>query len=189
MSQSKLKSAAVQHHEDARCRTEVLPIASEVDNRTGDRSHEQRVRELLIRQAEMASLFGDRSDYVVVVAREKFRLPGLKPIAHLASMTGGTGAIAAAVVDPEPVVAIATLILMAAHLSGHAGGDVGQGLFLGGHHQLPEPGDITVLEPTDRVRQFDTVVFHSRSLRQKRPAKQSPSNWRRSRRKGSLRWV
>jgi hypothetical protein len=78
-------------------------------------------------------------------------------------MTGRTGAIAAAVVDPEPVVAIATLVLMAAHLSGHAGGDVGEGLFLGGHHPVPEPGDILVLEPADHIRQFDTVVLHGRS--------------------------
>lgn len=45
--------------------------------------------------------------------------------------------IAAAVVHPEPVFAISTLILMAAHLRGHAGGDVGERLFLGGHHPVP----------------------------------------------------
>jgi hypothetical protein len=66
----------------------------------------------------MASLFRDRGDDVVVVAREQFRLPGRQPITDLSAMAGGTGAIAAAVVDPEPVVAVATLILMASQGQG-----------------------------------------------------------------------
>ncbi len=51
---------------------------------------------------------------------------------------------------PRRLTVIAALVLMAAHLDGHSGGDVGGFLFLGGHHQMPEPGDTTVLELTDR---------------------------------------
>ena len=137
----------------------------QVDHRAGDGLHEQPVHELLIGQEEMTKLFGNRGDEVVVVARQKFRFPGFEPITHPASMTGWTSPVAAAVVHPERVIAIAATILMAAHLSRHAGGDVSQRLLLGGHHQMPELVDITVLEPADHVRQFDTVVFHGRSLR------------------------
>ena len=31
--------------------------------------------------------------------------------------------------------------------------------------EMPGLGDITVLEPANHVRQFDTVVFHGRPLR------------------------
>lgn len=51
---------------------------------------------------------------------------------------------------------------------------------------MSEPSKIIVFELTDYVCRFDTVVFHVRSLRWKSPAKESPSNWRKSRCKGSF---
>ena len=160
-----LSGPGVHDHQDSWSRSEVLPITSQIDHRPGDDLHQQGIHELLVGQEQVAKLLGDRGDQVVVVARQQFRFPGFKPSTHLAPMTGWAGAVAAAVVDPEGLIAIAATIVMAAHLGGHAGGDVSQGLLLGRHHQMAEFLDITILELADHIRQFDAVVLHGRSLR------------------------
>jgi hypothetical protein len=100
----------------------------------------------------MTKLFGNCGNDVVIVAGQEFRFSGFKPVTHLASMTGWARTVAATVVDPERVIAIAATILMAAHLGSHAGGDVSQGLSLGRHDHRAELGEVIVLELADHVR-------------------------------------
>ncbi len=108
----------------------------------------------------MTKLFGDSSNEVVVVAWQELRFSGLKLLPHLTSMTGWTSTVAAAMVNPKRVIAITATILMAAHLARHAGADIVERPFLGGHHLIPELGEIRLLEPTDHVPQFYTMIFH-----------------------------
>ena len=90
-----------------------------------------------------------------VVAGQQFGLTFFEPLSCLGSMALRAGPISAAVVTPERVAAVVAVVQSAAQLPGAAGGDVGQGPFLRGHHRLAVLGCVLGAEAADDIRQLE----------------------------------
>ena len=156
----RLCGPCVENHEDAGHRAEMSRVIRQFHDHSGHRLHEKSVHVLLIGQECVVQFLGDGRHEMIVVARQKFGLATLQPLACLWPVTLRTGSVAAAVKHPEPLIAVSAAITMSTQLGRRTGRDVPKCFSLGRHDLVAELREVLNLEATDHVRQFDRRVLH-----------------------------